>query len=63
MLHVQPSIHTFVNTADVLKHKKNPMGLGIRVMIFKVGIGGLKSVWLSRGAWEGTQVQAVTLES
>ena len=32
-------LHTFGNTADVLTCTENPLGFGIRVIIFKVGIG------------------------
>ena len=44
MLLVQLSMHTFGDTADVLTRRGNPLGLGIRVIIFKVGIGGLKQL-------------------
>ena len=51
MLHVQPSsrniwqvVATFGNTVDVLTRRGNPLGLGIRVIIFKVGIGGLREI-------------------
>ena len=37
-------LHTFGNAAGVLTSRGNPLGLGIRVIIFKVDIGGLKKV-------------------